>query len=115
MDTNDHKEKRQQSAVIEHSHIKLPIAPLSMQGDGAIVWRINSDEKYLYPKNLRDFKMIEFAKELKCPFRYTTIDNIAIYYSTVPGLELNKEASDCYGVKFYGDVIIVPQDLMPKL
>jgi len=111
----DNVEKRYPYAIIDHNHFKFPLAPLSMQGDSAVVRKVNGDELHLYPKNLKDFKMIEFAKEIRSPFKYTLVYNLAIYYSTATGLKLNKNVSDRYKMKFYGDVIIVPQDLMPKL
>ena len=102
-------------AIKTHEHFNFPTSPLSMQGDSATVRKANGEEKNLYPKNKRDFKMIEFAREIKSPFKFTLISNLAIYYSTKSGQKLNKNVSEHFKIEFYGDVIIVPQDLMPKL
>ena len=67
------------------------------------------------PKFKNHFTLSEFSKLLNTPFAYTTIANLAIYYSKEKGLEYNKEASHRFGINLLGDVIVLPQDLMPRL
>jgi len=89
--------------------------PLSMQGDYAVLIKTNGKEGHIKPKFKNHFTLSEFSKLLNTPFAYTTIANLAIYYSKEKGLEYNKEASHRYGINLLGDVIVLPQDLMPRL